>query len=97
MNELEWNLQANVRVNFQKNPTTTKPAKQTKNNNKTPKKIESSLGGVGEATSSEVLSVRQNKTLQLTVRAFFCMGDAAGAMGGLVLSCLHSADLVFCI
>lgn len=96
MNELEWNLQANVRVNFQKKPNHNQTS-QTKNNNKTPKMIESSLGGVGEATSSEVLSVRQNKTLQLTVRACFCMGNAAGATGGLVVSCLHSAELVFCI
>lgn len=58
---------------------------------------ESSLGGVGEATSPGELCVRQEKTLQLTVRACLRMGDAAAARGGLVLLCLHSPDLVFSI
>lgn len=55
--------------------------------------MESSFGGVGDATSPGVL--RQGSTLGLAVRVCLSLDNSAGAMGALVISCWHSAVLVF--
>lgn len=77
------------------NKSTHKQTNRTKNNRKSFKMIESSLGGVGDATSPGVL--REDPALQLAVRVCLSLDNAAGAMGALVLLCWHSAVSVFSI